>query len=317
VLPRSHGLGELPTPDALAAAGTLSRETADDAPMHADCCESMRARFEKLILIYPPTYHERECRSRSGREMDHDNESVLAYWNRQDVESMYDKHLLNAEIELIRRRIPVNAKILDAGCGEGEGTVVYSAIAGVEVHAVDFSETRLAMARQRLSERSNVLIKQLDFLKEYSCDYDYDVVISQRFLINLLEWPLQQRVLLDLARRLKSGGRLLMLEGSQQGVDSLNELRSSLGLELIPVKWHNLFFDDDALIRFMLQNDYRLIEQDGLGAYFMLTRGIRPTLDADLDWNCEFNRLAALPTVSDQLGFRTRFSRLKLFVFEK
>jgi hypothetical protein len=136
-------------------------------------------------------------------------------------------------------------------------------------------------------------------------------------LINLLEWPLQQRVLLDLARRLKSGGRLLMLEGSQQGVDSLNELRSSLGLELIPVKWHNLFFDDDALIRFMLQNDYRLIEQDGLGAYFMLTRGIRPTLDADLDWNCEFNRLAALPTVSDQLGFRTRFSRLKLFVFEK
>lgn len=54
-------------------------------------------------------------------KMDHDNGNILAYWNRQDVESMYDKHLLNAEIELIRRRITVNSKILDAGCGEGEG----------------------------------------------------------------------------------------------------------------------------------------------------------------------------------------------------
>jgi SAM-dependent methyltransferase len=249
--------------------------------------------------------------------MDHDSEHVLAYWNRPDVESMYDKHLLNAEIELIRSRIAVNAKILDAGCGEGEGTIVYSAIPGVEVHAVDFSETRLAMARQRLAGRHNVLVKQLDFLKPYNWTDDYDFVISQRFLINLLGWPLQQRVLLDLASRLKPRGRLLMLEGSQQGVNSLNELRSSLGLEPIPVKWHNLFFDDDSLIDFMRQNGYRLIEQDGLGTYFMLTRGIRPTLVSNLDWDCEFNRCAALPEVADLLGFRTKFSRLKLFVFEK
>ena len=44
--------------------------------------------------------------------MIHNSEQVLAYWNRQDVESMYDKHLLNAEIELIRERIRPHAKIL-------------------------------------------------------------------------------------------------------------------------------------------------------------------------------------------------------------
>ena len=60
--------------------------------------------------------------------MMHDNEEVLEHWNRDDVESMYDKHLLNAEIELIKRRITPNTKILDAGCGEGEGTLAYSAI---------------------------------------------------------------------------------------------------------------------------------------------------------------------------------------------
>lgn len=127
------------------------------------------------------------------------------------------------------------------------------------------------------------------------------------------------RVLLDLMSRLKPTGRLLMLEGSRQGVDSLNELRSAAGPKLkpIPVRWHNLFFDDDVLITFMQQNGYSLVEQDGLGTYFMLTRGIRPALDADLDWDCEFNRVAALPRMRELLGFQTEFSRLKLFVFQK
>ena len=250
-------------------------------------------------------------------EMGDETDRTLEYWNRADVESMYDKHLLNAEIGLISRRIGENSKILDAGCGEGEGTLAYSAIPGVVVHAIDFSETRLSLANQRLSGRKNVVLKQVDLSTEFALDSDYDFIISQRFLINLMEWPLQQSVLLRLMNCLKPGGRLLMMEGSQQGVNSLNDLRVALGLKPIPVRWHNLFFDDEALVDFMQRSDCRLIEQDGLGAYFMLTRGIRPLLVSDLAWNCEFNRLAAIPKVGDLLGFRTRFSRLKLFVFEK
>lgn len=249
--------------------------------------------------------------------MGEENKRTLEYWNRSDIESMYDKHLLNAEIGLIRRYIGANSKILDAGCGEGEGTLVYSSIPGVMIHAVDFSETRLSLAKQRLSGRKNVALKQVDLLKEFAFDSDYDLIISQRFLINITDWPLQQSVLLRLMNYLKPGGRLLMMEGSQQGVNSLNDLRLSLGLEPIPVRWHNLFFDDDALVDFMQRSGHRLIEQDGLGTYFMLTRGIRPLLDSDLAWNCEFNRLAAIPAVADLLGFRTKFSRLKLFVFQR
>jgi hypothetical protein len=132
-----------------------------------------------------------------------------------------------------------------------------------------------------------------------------------------MEWPLQQKVLLDLMSGLKRGGKLLMLEGSQQGVDSLNKLRSTFNLDPIPVKWHNLFFDDDLLIAFMQKHEYSLVEQDGLGTYFMLTRGIRPVLEDDLSWDCEFNYLASRPNASELLGFRTQFSRLKLFVFQK
>jgi SAM-dependent methyltransferase len=248
--------------------------------------------------------------------MTHDHERILEYWNRDDVESMYDKHLLEAEIELIRQRIPLNSKILDVGCGEGEGALAYSAIPGVIVQAVDFSDTRLRKATERLKGRENVTLKKVDLLGTYALHNDYDIIVSQRFLINIMEWHLQKQVLLDLMELLKPGGRLLMLEGSKQGVDSLNEFRRVWGLNPIPVKWHNLFFDDHLLIDFMQHHGYRLIEQDGLGTYFLLTRGVRPNLDSKLNWDCEFNRLAASRAMEDMLELGARFSRLKLWVFQ-
>lgn len=247
----------------------------------------------------------------------HNQQEVLEYWNNDTVESMYDKHLLNAEIRLLKKQIPAGAKILDAGCGEAEGTLVYSSIPGAVVHAVDFSETRLHKARERLAARKNVTCKQVDFLGRYELDHDYDVVVSQRFLINLMEWQLQQKVLLDLMSMLKPGGRLLMLEGSRQGVDSLNDLRAALGLDPIPVKWHNLFFDDEALVAFMRENGHTLVAEDGLGAYFLLTRGIRPIFDRELNWESDYNQRAAAQNTSDILRLGTRFSRLKLWVFQK
>jgi SAM-dependent methyltransferase len=247
----------------------------------------------------------------------YDREQALAYWNDSAVESMNDKHLLNAEIELIGGQIQEGAKILDAGCGEGEGTLAYSAIAGTVVHAVDFSETRLQKARRRLRGRPNVICKLVDFLGQYELDSDYDVVISQRFLINLTEWRLQQQVLLGLASLLRAGGRLVVLEGSRQGVASLNEFRAAFGLEPIPVRWHNLFLDDGALIDFMREHRYRLVTEAGLGSYFLLTRGVRPMFDQTLNWDCEFNRLAAASRIEKLLGLGSRFSRQKLWVFEK
>jgi SAM-dependent methyltransferase len=249
--------------------------------------------------------------------MVHNQDQVLEYWNREEVESMYDKNLLNAEIELIRRHIPQNASVLDAGCGEGEGTIVYSSLSGVEVDAVDFSETRLAKARQRLEGRENVTFKQVDFLGSYDLPKRYDIIVSQRFLINLMEWELQQKVLSDQMGMLKPQGKLLMLEGSQQGVDSLNEFRTAWGMEAIPVKWHNLFFDDEALEAFMRSQGHQLVDQDGLGSYFLLTRGVRPALDKALEWDCDFNRLAAAERTEELLGFGAKFSRLKLWVFQK
>lgn len=249
--------------------------------------------------------------------MAYDKDRLLEHWNRQDVESMYDKHLLKAEIGLIKPHILPGSKVLDVGCGEGEGTLAYSSIPHVLVHGVDFSETRLRIAAERLGERENVLLKRVDLLGDYALDNDYDIIVSQRCLINLTEWELQKKVLRELFSMLKAGGLLILMEGSQQGVDSLNEFRAAWGLAPIPVKWHNLFFEDQSLARYMRRLGARLKGRAGLGSYFLLTRGIRPNLDERLNWDCEFNRFAATDRIETLLGFGTRFSRLKLWLFQK
>lgn len=249
--------------------------------------------------------------------MVHNNEEVLQYWERDEVESMYDKHLLAAEIAMIARRLRPGTKILDAGCGEGEGTLTYASIPGTTVHGADFSKTRLLKAKSRLSGMKKVSLQHVDFLQdELALDKDYNYIVSQRFLINLMEWELQQKVLRKLMSMLQPGGRLIILEGSIQGVDELNSFRSIWGLPPIPVKWHNLFFDEPSLIRFMNICGYQLVECDGLGNYFLLTRGIRPVFDKELDWNSDFNRISASEELGSILEIGPRFSRLKLFVFE-
>jgi ubiquinone/menaquinone biosynthesis C-methylase UbiE len=243
--------------------------------------------------------------------------AVLDYWNQDGVESMYDKHLLNAEINLVKSWIPRDAKLLDAGCGEGEGTLEYSRVAAT-VHAADFSVTRLRKAEELLGNAPNVQFRQVDFRQPFTLDSDYDVVVTQRFLINLMEWEQQRRVITRLTGLLKPGGRLLMLEGSQPGVDELNRFRAACGLPPIPIRWHNRFFDDREMEQFIANSGWKLRAVQGMGGYFLLTRGVRPLLDSVLNWDCEFNRIAASPGLGELSAFDSlRFSRLKLWVVER
>jgi ubiquinone/menaquinone biosynthesis C-methylase UbiE len=242
---------------------------------------------------------------------------VLEYWNQQDVESMYDKHLLNTEIQLIKGWIPRDAKILDVGCGEGEGTLEFSKIAQ-SVHAVDFSTTRLELAKNRTELQDNIVYSNVDMLAPNSLDSEYDIIISQRFLINLLNWEQQKSVICDLMGRLKEGGRLLLLEGSQQGAETLNRIRNLCNLTPIPIKWHNRFLDDQELSNLIDEQGWTVCAQDGLGLYFLLTRAIRPLLDEVTQWDCSFNQIAARRELRDLCGIdQVSCSRLKLWVIAR
>ena len=111
---------------------------------------------------------------------------------------------------------------------------------------------------------------------------------------------------------LKDNGRLILMEGSEQGHLEMNNLKIGFGLPINKIKWHNKFIDDEKLIGFM--KSYRLIDKGGIGGYILLTRCIRPYFDHQLNWDCYFNDAAK--DLNGQIGL-DKFSRIKLCVYEK
>ncbi len=240
---------------------------------------------------------------------------ILNYWNDSNVESMYDKHLLKLEIDLIKQWIKPSYCVLDVGCGEGEGTMEYSKTAK-EIDAIDFSDTRLYKAKERLKDLNNVNLKRIDICNENELKTlgMYDAIVFQRCLINLKSWEEQKKVLSRLFEHLKVGGRFLILEGSQQGVVELNEVRARFGLSEIPIRWHNKFIDDTELVKFFY-NEFKMqvVCRTGFGSYFYLTRCIAPSLNKNHIWDSEFNERA----VAEDIGLYDEYSRLKFWYFRK
>lgn len=244
-------------------------------------------------------------------------DKILDYWNKEDVQSMYDKYLIEKEISLISSLIPQNSQILDAGCGEGEGTIKYSGAEGTTVLAIDFSKTRLNKAKERMKLCDNVKFKIVDLKSEFDLGCTFDCIITQRTIINLPNWELQKRALENLSKHLRPGGLMIICEGSIQGNEKLNSFRNLMQLPPINIRWHNAFICDEKLQEFFLSKSFKLIKSVGLGSYYFLTRGIRPVFDEKLNWDSPFNQMAKDLELCNLIPNINDFSKLKVWAFQK
>lgn len=217
-------------------------------------------------------------------------------WADHKVESMYDKTMLGLEIGLIKRLLNPGETILDAGCGEGEGTLEYSKF--WEVEAFDSSPERLWMAKERCGAR----FFQHDVRDPL--EKKYDVVISQRLLINLESWNEQRWAIRNLVSAARK--RVVLSEGSVDGVAELNGFRGIFGLPPIPIPDHNAFIADQCLIAMGFKS------AGTLGAYYLLTRGVQPALTKDFHWSSKFNKAAARVDLEAD-----KYSRIKVWAYEK
>ena len=244
------------------------------------------------------------------------NSKILEYWNNENVQSMYDRNLLKLEIASISEHLKTDDVVLDAGCGESETTSRYAPKCKSLI-ATDFSDTRLRLARKNLSGLQNVKLEKVDFTREIPfSENSFDVVISQRFLINIVDRAVQFQIIRSFFNLLKDRGRLLLLEGFNEGTSNLNTLRRKLGLQEIPAKWHNKFFNTNEFEKAVAEIGFRICTQKDFSLYFLLTRVINaklkhPEVPA---WNDELNNIAAdLDGAVNLQGL----SRLKFYVLEK
>jgi SAM-dependent methyltransferase len=171
--------------------------------------------------------------------------------------------------------------VLDVGCGDGTHTLRYAAHVD-KIVGLDIAGGLIERANQNAAERA---VSNTEFLSGSVLEATqvlgtgrFDRVISQRCLINLLEWDAQRRALSELIGTLAPGGLLLLTEGFQDELEALNGLRRAVGLPAIEVVSYNRNLRRAELDEFVREAELEIVATRDYGFYLVLSRVLHPLI---------------------------------------
>jgi ubiquinone/menaquinone biosynthesis C-methylase UbiE len=239
-----------------------------------------------------------------------------------------DLHLRNLEIKtfietLNNIGLQANSKILDVGCGDGYSTIETAiSVAKSSFFGIDYSQNMIAQAKSRLEKQPKELRERVQFsvgdltkLDDVLKESIYDVVLSDRCLINLESSASQYDAIEQIANHIKPGGYYLAIENFIEGHNNMNDARRSMGLSEISVRWHNLFFNENEFIQ-KTQSLFESIEfRDFASSYYFATRVIYSAMckrhNAEPDYNHTIHQLAP------DLPWSGKFSPIRMVILRK
>lgn len=165
---------------------------------------------------------------------------------------------ISALARAIRKTIAAEQtrRILEVGCGNGHNIFALSRIfPSCYFQGLDYSEEMIKMANiiknDSLSKNVDFNIADvLELSKSSQIENHYDLVFTDRLLINLNSWQIQQKGLIQLLSRVKNGGYLLIIENFTEAYGNQNYLRRLIGLQSRIPDSYNKFIDEAKLERF-------------------------------------------------------------------
>jgi ubiquinone/menaquinone biosynthesis C-methylase UbiE len=205
--------------------------------------------------------------------------------------------LKEIEKKYIASHISVNSRVLDIGCGNGETLIELHKNLGIKGNGVDFSDVMIEESRKNAKG-----IKELSFSSVSILDINenelgiFDVVYTQRCLINLGSFEEQAKAINKIYNMIKPSGIFIMVESTNDGLKEINKLRGELGLDLISVPWHNHFFNIKD-VEGIQKDDFIITEFKHISStYNFLSRAVYAKLaqqnNEDLKYDSEINTLS-------------------------
>ncbi|MBU1404735.1 MAG: class I SAM-dependent methyltransferase [Proteobacteria bacterium] len=233
-------------------------------------------------------------------------DKILEFWNsRASLSSLAgtnDIGLKQLEIKTLSHYVSDGQRILDLGCGSGTTAFFLAENKSVEITGMDYSPEMVKEAIQE-RDRRGILPSKLNFAIQDIRNIDkllskqtvpFDIVITERVLINLETWEEQKNAIREIIKLLRPGGLYLMCENLRDGLDNLNEMRISVGLQAIASPWHNRYLEQSDI----LEIDFaELIEyRDFTSVYYLFSRIINAWLAKEQNeepkYDAPINRLA-------------------------
>lgn len=242
------------------------------------------------------------------------SDDIKDFWDQQaqtfgqsDLATAPDHYYRQLEIREILKHLADGQRVLDVGCGNGYSTLRFAAAFPSSTFiGIDYSPTMIANANAALTgapHSSNVHFEEADVLAlDTFHETGFDIVISERCIINLRNWDEQKAAILNMSSKLKPGGTLLLVENTQEGLASLNTLRASFDLHEIKTRWHNFYVPQKELENW-LPSVFQVISVENIGnLYYIMSRVLYASLAKRLgqepDYNNAINELAArMPTL--------------------
>lgn len=234
---------------------------------------------------------------------------------------MPDSILKGMEINSICLYLGDGAKVLDIGCGNGYSTIEFARrFPKMHLLGIDYSEKMIEIANEMLKAESKEVQKRIrfevrDILNLRLPKESFDIVTTDRCLINLPTKEAQQQALQNIYTLLKAGSVYVMCEDTQQGLARINELRKITGLSEIATRWHNLYIDENWFFS-VSRRYFSLVETNNFSSlYYIASRVFNAKLAASEgkqpDYHHPINQIAArLPSIGD-------YGPLKIFVLKK
>ena len=264
------------------------------------------------------------------------NQRIKEYWEERakkysntPAATTEDIHLRELEVSTITRtfselRVSSNGRVLDIGCGDGYSTLkVAQAMPSYSFLGIDYSEGMIANARKRLDaqpelkDRVSFIVGDVTQLESVCGNSVYDVVTSDRCLINLETFDMQAHAIASIAKHIRPGGYYIAIENFIEGHDNMNKARHAVGLAEIPVRWHNLYFREQEFVAAATHFFDGISFKDFSSSYYFATRVIYSAMcqmrKEELDYNHEIHQLAPhLPWTGAFSPIRMAVMRRKL-----
>lgn len=150
--------------------------------------------------------------------------------------------------------------LLEVGCGNGHNIFgLAERLPNFYFHGIDYSEDMIIAAMERNKKIANKNISfevgdTLDISLNSSSVSKFDFVITNRLLINLNTWELQQIALKQLFNSIIEGGYLILIENFNTSYGNQNMLREIISLPARIPDPYNRFMEEELLENYIVKD---------------------------------------------------------------